>query len=166
MRVVDLLDLAADRLAVGDLRLADVGLDVELALHAVDEDVEVQLAHAGDDGLPGLVVGVHLEGRVFLGEPLDRDAELLLVDLRLGLDGHRDDRRREGHRLEDHRLAGIAGVSPVVVCFSPATATIEPAPADAMSSCLFACMRSRRPMRSLRSLVELSSAAPVVRVPE
>jgi hypothetical protein len=46
----------ADRLAVGHLRLADVGLDLELATHAVDEDVEVQLAHAGDDGLAGLLV--------------------------------------------------------------------------------------------------------------
>src|SRR6185437_9510363 len=38
VRVVDLLDLAADRLAVSNLRLADVRLHVELALHAVDED--------------------------------------------------------------------------------------------------------------------------------
>jgi hypothetical protein len=42
-----------DGLAVGHLRLADVGLDAELALHAVDDDLEVQLAHAGDDGLAG-----------------------------------------------------------------------------------------------------------------
>ena len=33
-------------LAVGDLRLADGRLDGELALHAVDEDLEVELAHA------------------------------------------------------------------------------------------------------------------------
>jgi hypothetical protein len=33
--------------------LPDVGLDLELALHAVDDDLEVQLAHAGDDGLAG-----------------------------------------------------------------------------------------------------------------
>src|SRR6478735_6385257 len=44
--VLDLLDRLADGLAVGDLRLADVGLDVELAAHAVDQDVEVELAHA------------------------------------------------------------------------------------------------------------------------
>src|SRR5690606_5793286 len=39
-----LLHGLADRLAIGDLRLADVGLDLELALHAVDDDLEVQLA--------------------------------------------------------------------------------------------------------------------------
>ena len=44
------------RFLVGDLRTADARLDVELALEAVDDDLEVQLAHAGDDdfaGLPG-----------------------------------------------------------------------------------------------------------------
>src|SRR3546814_17463426 len=48
------LDRLAVGLAVGDLRLADIGLDVELAPPAVDEDVQVQLPHAGDDGLAGL----------------------------------------------------------------------------------------------------------------
>src|SRR3546814_7683449 len=66
------LDRLADRLAVGDLRLADIGLDVELALHAVDEDVQVQLAHAGDDGLAGLFVGMHAERRVLLRQTPQR----------------------------------------------------------------------------------------------
>src|SRR3546814_20269847 len=57
------LERLADRLAVGDLRLADLGLDVELALHAVDEDVQVQIANAGEDGLAGLFVGLHAERR-------------------------------------------------------------------------------------------------------
>ena len=64
------LGRAADRLAVGDLGLADVGRDLELADHPVDEDVEVQLAHAGDAGLAGLLVGVDAERRVLLGQPL------------------------------------------------------------------------------------------------
>ena len=40
-----------DGLAIGDLRLAGGGLDLELALHAVADDVEVKLAHAGENGL-------------------------------------------------------------------------------------------------------------------
>ncbi len=52
-----LLDQLANRLAVGDLGLADVGLDLELAPHAIDDDIEMQLAHAGDDGLSRLLVG-------------------------------------------------------------------------------------------------------------
>ena len=58
------VDLLPDRLAVRHLRPADVRLDLELALHAVDDDLEVQLAHAGDDRLAGLGVGAHAEGRV------------------------------------------------------------------------------------------------------
>ena len=41
-----------DGFAVGDLGFADAALDFELAFHAVNNDFEVQLAHAGDDG-PG-----------------------------------------------------------------------------------------------------------------
>ena len=41
-----LLHAGADRLAIRDLRLADVRFDLELALHALDEHLEVQLAHA------------------------------------------------------------------------------------------------------------------------
>ena len=105
---LDLLDLAADGLAVGHLRLADVGLDLELALHPVHEDVQVQLAHAADDGLAGLLVQVHLEGGVLFGELLDRGAQLLLVALGLGLDGDLDDRVRERHRLEHDLLVRVA----------------------------------------------------------
>src|SRR5919112_271561 len=108
VRVVRALDGLADRLAVGHLRLADVGLDVELAAHAVDQDLQVELAHAGDDGLTGLLVEADLERRVLLGELLDGRAQLLLVALGLRLDGHRDDRRGEGHRLQDDRVLRVA----------------------------------------------------------
>jgi len=42
---LDLLDRLADRLAIGDLGPADVGVDIELAHQPVDDDLEVQLAH-------------------------------------------------------------------------------------------------------------------------
>src|SRR4051794_16449456 len=109
--LVDEIELghgAADRLAVGHLRLADVGLDVELSAHAVDQDVQVQLTHAGDDRLTGLLVVADPEGRVLLGQALDRGTQLLLVGLALRLDGHRDDRLREGHRLQDHLVRRVA----------------------------------------------------------
>src|SRR4051812_27718790 len=104
---LDLLSGPADRLAVGHLRAADVRLHAVLAPHAVDEDLEVQFAHAGDLGLAGLLVGLDAERRVLLGEAAQRDGHLLLVDLRLGLDGDLDHGLREVDRLELHGAAGI-----------------------------------------------------------
>src|SRR4029078_8834089 len=52
--LLHLLDRLGDRLAVGHLRLADVRLDAELPHHAVDQHLEVQLAHPRGDGLAGL----------------------------------------------------------------------------------------------------------------
>ena len=63
---VGVLDAAADGLAVAHLRLADVGLHLELALQPVDDDVQVELTHPADDGLARLFVGVGPEARVFL----------------------------------------------------------------------------------------------------
>src|SRR4051794_18088220 len=102
---LDLLGGAADGLAVGHLRAADVGLDVELAAHAVDQHLEVQLAHAGDLGLPRLLVRLDLEGRVLLGQAAEGDGHLLLVGLGLRLDGDLDDGLGEVDHLElDRRV--------------------------------------------------------------
>ena len=97
-----------DRLAVRHLRRADVGFDAEFALHAVDEDLEVQLAHARDDRLARFLVGVDAERRVFLREAIERDAHLLLVGLGLRLDGDVDHRLREDHLLEHDHVLRVA----------------------------------------------------------
>ena len=44
------------------------------------------------------------EGRVFLGQALERDAHLVLVGLGLRLDATGDDRLREDDRLQDDRV--------------------------------------------------------------
>src|SRR5438093_8175717 len=97
-----------ERLLVGDLRLADRRLDVELALQAVDDDLEVQLAHAVDDDLTGLPIGLDAEGRILGHQLLQAEPELLLIDLGPGLDRERDHRLGEVHRLEDDRAVLVA----------------------------------------------------------
>src|SRR5438105_805773 len=99
----NLLDGLGDSLPIGDLRPADVRVDLELAQQAVDDDLEVQLAHPGDERLPRLLVGPHAEGRILLGETLEAARELVLVALRLRLDRDRDHRVGEAHRLEPDR---------------------------------------------------------------
>jgi len=107
-RYSTLLDEFGDGLAVGHLRLTNGRVHVELALHAVDEDFQVQLTHARDHGLAGLFVGAHAEGRVFVGQRLERLAQLVLVVLGLRLDRDVDHRLGELHALEDDRVAAVA----------------------------------------------------------
>src|SRR6185437_693506 len=100
VRIV-VLDGAGNRFAIRHLRRADIGLDLELALHAVDDDVEVQFAHARDDGLAGFLVGLDAEARILGRKPRQRQAHLLLVGLGLRLHRDIDYRLREDHPLED-----------------------------------------------------------------
>src|SRR2546426_8028177 len=64
---LDVPDAFADRFGVGHLRPAHVGVDFEFPPHALDDDLEVQLAHAADDRLGRLGIGLHAERGVFLG---------------------------------------------------------------------------------------------------
>src|SRR5207344_1824100 len=98
----------AHGLAIGDLWAADVGVDLELAQKTVHDDLEVELAHAADDGLAGLLVRPHAEGRILLGQALERRGELVLVGLGLGLDRLVDDGLGKVDRLEDDRTVRIA----------------------------------------------------------
>ena len=70
----------------------------------------MQLAHAGDDDLSGVLVGVRLEGRVLFLKFEDRGVHALLARLGLGLDSHFDDRLREHHVLQ-HDLMGLVAQS-------------------------------------------------------
>ncbi|MNS59539.1 hypothetical protein D3C72_924990 [compost metagenome] len=97
----------ADGFAVRHLRLAHRGFDAELALHAVDQDFQMQLAHAGDDGLSGFLVGAHAEGGILLRQPAQRNAHLFLVGLGLGFHGLRDNGLGEHHAFQDDDVRRI-----------------------------------------------------------
>ena len=71
----------ANGLAIRHLRLADIRLNFVLAHHAVDDDFQMQLAHAADDGLSAVGIGVNFKSRIFLGEAAERHAHLFLIGL-------------------------------------------------------------------------------------
>ena len=60
-KLVFLLHHLANRLTVRNLWLTNVGVDPELALHAVDDDIEVQFTHPRNDRLIRLLVRVNAE---------------------------------------------------------------------------------------------------------
>ena len=61
----------------------------------------MELAHAGDDGLTGFLVGVGLKGGVLLSQLHEGHAHLLLAGLGLRLDGHADHGLGELHGLQN-----------------------------------------------------------------
>ena len=101
--VLELLDRLADGLTVSNLRVTDVCFNLELALHAVNQDVEMELAHTADNGLAGFLIQVNSEGRILFSQTLNSGTQLLLVGLGLGLNSNVDNRIREGHGLQNNR---------------------------------------------------------------
>ena len=77
-----------DRFAIGDLRRAGVGFDLELAQQPVANDFQVQLAHARDNELAGFFVGKATEGRIFFRQALQTFAHLLAIGFGLRLNRH------------------------------------------------------------------------------
>jgi hypothetical protein len=82
----------------------------------------VELAHAGDDRLPGLVVLVDLEGRVLLGELLDRRPSFSWSPFVFG--SMATEMTGSGKVIDSSTtwLDGSLRVSPVVVSLSPMNA--------------------------------------------
>lgn len=79
------LNRLLDALTISHLRSTDVSLNAELALHAIDDNFQVQLAHSRDNRLPGLFVTTHTERRIFLRKTPQRDTHFFLVGFRLRL---------------------------------------------------------------------------------
>ncbi len=92
-------------LLVSNLRRAYICLyNVELAEQTVYNDVQMKLAHTGDDGLAGLFVRTRAEGRVLLSQFNQRIAHLILAGFGLRLDCDINNRLRELHGLQDNRI--------------------------------------------------------------
>ena len=98
------IDFLGEGLLVGNLRSADIGLNLELSEQTVYQDLQMQLTHAGDDRLTGLRIGVCTEGRILLGKLSQSLTHLALIILCLRLDCELDNRLRELHGLQNNRM--------------------------------------------------------------
>jgi hypothetical protein len=89
-------------------RLAEARRELELGLQAVDLHLEVQLPHALDLPLSGLLVLLHAERGVLVRQARERLAQLVTLVGGARLDDQRDDRLGELGRLE---LDGVGAVA-------------------------------------------------------
>ena len=88
----------------------------------------MQLAHAGEDGLAGLLVRPHAEGRIFGGRGVVSAVPIFSWSaLDLGSIDMRDDGLGEPIALEDDGLSSSHSVSPVVTSFHAHARAMSPA---------------------------------------
>ena len=89
-----------DGLFVSNLRCTYVCLYLELTQKSVYDDLQVELAHTGDDRLSCLRISVRAECRVLLCKFRKRLTQFALGSLCLRLDRELDNRLRELHGLQ------------------------------------------------------------------
>lgn len=81
-----------DGFTVSNLRFAYGAVYVKFTSHTIDDDVEVEFAHAGDDGLVGFRISVYFEGRIFFCQSLKSIAHLFLVSFGLWFNSNGNNR--------------------------------------------------------------------------
>src|SRR5690606_6459673 len=105
---VAVVDCLGNRLAIGNLRFAHVQLDTVGTLEDVDLDIQVQFAHALENGFAGILVGFHLEGRIFCHQLADRDTHFLNAGLVFRCNSNGDYRLGEDHGFKGARMVRVA----------------------------------------------------------
>src|SRR6202008_158517 len=113
--------------AIRHLRRTDIRLDLELALHAIDQDLEMELAHALDDGLAALDVRGDAERGILARETMSAVSvfawsAFVFASTATSMTG-------SGNSIRSRMIGAFAAhsVSPVVVSLRPARATMSPA---------------------------------------
>ncbi len=97
-------DAAGHRLPVGDPRPPDREAGPAGQADLLHRHLQVQFAHAGQQGLPGLRIGADRQRRVLLGEPGQRPGEPPGVGGADGLDRHRHHRLGRRGALQHQRV--------------------------------------------------------------
>ncbi|CAB4807268.1 unannotated protein [freshwater metagenome] len=96
-----------DGFTVGNLGLTHCCFYSELSHHAVNEDLEVQLAHARNQGLTSFFIGLNPEGGVFFRERIQSLRHFVLISLGLGLYSNLDNGVRELKGFEYNHVVRI-----------------------------------------------------------
>src|SRR5665647_913791 len=94
---LSVFDRLANGFTISHLRFTHVSFHAKLALHAVNNDFQMQLAHPGDQGLAGFLIRFDAERRILLRQTLQGNAHFFLINLGLGFYRLRNHRFREYH---------------------------------------------------------------------
>lgn len=151
-------DHAAQRRAIRDQRPAGDHRDAVLEREALHRDLEVELAHAGEQRLAGLRVGLEPQRWIRRDHAPEREAELLA--LRRGAPRRRRARPAPACRWPRAPPARRARTASRPCSGAPMIAPIAPASRRSTSMRSSAISWTRRPTRSLRPAQAASTVIP------
>src|SRR5690606_1257773 len=97
-----MFDRGRKRFFVSYLRSALVDLYLELALEAVDDDLKVKFAHAAQDSLTSLLVGVNPKGWILFYQLRNSHSQFIRIRLLLRFNGVTDNRLWKHHRFQNY----------------------------------------------------------------
>ncbi len=98
----------ANGFAVSNLRLTNIGFHLKFTKQTVNDNLQMELAHTGDNGLTGFFIGVAFKGRVFFSKLLQTDTHLFLTRFGFRLNRNTDNRLREVHGFQNNGMLLIA----------------------------------------------------------
>ena len=102
------VSFALNGFLIGYLRSTNVCFNLEFAKQTVYDNVQMQFAHAGDNGLTSFLVCPGTEGRVFFCQLCQSDAHLFLTSLGLRFDCELNNRFWEFHGFQNDRILFVA----------------------------------------------------------
>ena len=95
------VNLLTDGLSISNLRVTYYTVNLELAKHTVNDDLQVKLTHTGDDNLTSFFISTNAEGWILLSQLLKGNTHLLLVVLGLRLNCYGNNWIWELHGLQN-----------------------------------------------------------------
>ncbi len=102
------LNSLADGFAVSNLRITNSAAYFEFAQQTVNDDIQVKLAHTGNNGLGGFRISVNAEGRILFSQFLQGNAHLFLVCFSFRFNCYGNYRIREYHGFQDNFILLVA----------------------------------------------------------
>src|SRR3989344_2526972 len=99
--------ILTDCFTVSHLGCTNVSLNSKFTLHAINNDLQMQLTHTRDNGLAGFMINLDSKCRILFSQALQGNAHLFLVGFGLRLNGDTDRRLWEGNAFQYYRMGRI-----------------------------------------------------------
>jgi hypothetical protein len=100
------------RLSVDNLGPSHIDVKMIFRLESIDQDIQVQFSHPGDDRLTRILLRFDLKGGIFIAQFPQKLGEFFLIPVGLCLHSHRHDRFIKINGFEENGVAPIADCIP------------------------------------------------------